>query len=485
MNEYTKLVSYSKIIFQMTGLQGVCLFMDETIAGLKLRMSHLHCSQIVVGFLVLVLIPVTYYGLAQYKFNGSYSVYDEVSHMSYAWSASHGNLPARGDNLEKVILDNWPCSGQDRLTEKTCSNGSPLASFTVSQQYNYFHPPVYYFITGWLARIIVAIGGAQSFTTAARAVSIVWMVAGIIALYFSLRSWRIERLYCYATCALVPFIPVFLNPGTAVTNDAAGLLTGAAAIWVMSKILLQQRRFIIPAVLIAFISGYLKGTFVFQFLAIAVVLVLLGLWKTKEHERARAWELMASGVAIGFSSLISLYSFTFIQSHRGNQSAVSIVQGLNTDPVQGSPIGELLRSLMNWVSLATDDTLRQGMDTAPGYSAWVALLSIVIIGSVGFLFFQQNKSEAHNLLVYISAFALLVYPTIVNLREYLSSGQVFPNVGERYGISVLPLILCCWAVAAHNKNDKQSKALVVTVPLVGCIVSFTSLVLLPMYSIPG
>ncbi|MEE8701468.1 glycosyltransferase family 39 protein [Bifidobacterium crudilactis] len=459
--------------------------MDGVRARMRSRLAHLRTSQVIVGFLVLVLLPATYFGLAQYKFNGSYSVYDEVSHMSYAWSVSHGNLPARGDSLEKVILDDWPCSGQDRSTENSCENGKPSESFAVTQQYNYFHPPVYYFITGWLARGISAVDSDITFMIAARALSIVWMVGGIIALYFSLRSWKIKRFYAYATCALVPFIPVFLNPGTAVTNDAAGLLTAAGAIWVLSQVLLKQRKFLVPAMSIAFMSGYLKGTFTFQFLAIAVALVCAALWRFRAHEWEKGKELCISGVSIGVTSIISLYSFTIIQGFRGNHDAVSVVQGLNTDPVVGSPIGELLRSTMDWTHLASADTLRQGMNSAPGYPVWMGLLTILIVGSVGFLFFQRREGEAQNMMMFTTALGMMLYPTIVNFREFLSSGQMFPYVGERYGISILPLVLCCWALALHNRGGKGANCLALALPVAGCIASFVSLALLPVYAVPS
>jgi hypothetical protein len=232
-------------------------------------------------------------------------------------------------------------------------------------------------------------------------------------------------------------------------------------------------------------SGYLKGTFTFQFLAIAVALVCAALWRFRAHEWEKGKELCISGVSIGVTSIISLYSFTIIQGFRGNHDAVSVVQGLNTDPVVGSPIGELLRSTMDWTHLASADTLRQGMNSAPGYPVWMGLLTILIVGSVGFLFFQRREGEAQNMMMFTTALGMMLYPTIVNFREFLSSGQMFPYVGERYGISILPLVLCCWALALHNRGGKGANCLALALPVAGCIASFVSLALLPVYAVPS
>jgi hypothetical protein len=448
------------------------------------RFSKRWFGNLLVGFVVLVLLPAAYYGLAQYKFNGSYSVFDEVSHMSYAWSVSHGNLPAKGDNVAQQVLDDWPCSGQDRSTIASCKDGKATSQFTVVQQYNYFHPPVYYFITGWFARIVSTIWTGISFMVAARALSIVWMVAGCIALYFALRSWKIEKIYCYATVALIPFIPVFLNPGTAVTNDAPGLLAGASTIWVSSMILLRQKKFLWPAVGLAFIFGLVKGTFVFQFLGLAAVLVLYGVWSLFRNtdDRQRGKDLLIQGMAIGISGLVSLYSFTIFQSFRGDQSAKSVIQGINTNPIVGSPLGELINTSMNWVLLADDGTLRGGMSDSVGYVPWIALLNVVILGAVGYVFFQQNSPKAYTVFAYVTALSLVLYPLIINFRQFLAANDFLPSVGERYGISILPLVLCCWALALHQR---RARAVAVVIPVLGAAVCFACLVMMPVFTIPS
>lgn len=67
---------------------------------------------IIAWLTIIVLIPALFFGLLQAKYHGVYSQIDEGTHISYAWSASHGRIPAKGDTVEQPILDDWACSSQ-------------------------------------------------------------------------------------------------------------------------------------------------------------------------------------------------------------------------------------------------------------------------------------------------------------------------------------------------------------------------------------
>ena len=437
---------------------------------------------VVLCVIVLVVLPSLYYGIAQYKFNGSYSIFDEITHMSYAWSASHGNIPMKGDSDASQALNDWSCSGQAGIELPKCNSGASAEKYpNLGQQYNYFHPPIYYFVTGIFARLISVVIPRISFFTAVRALSIVWMVAGCIALYFAIRAWKIERTYALSAVALVPYIPVFLNSGTAATNDAPALLCGASVVWVTAKIFVEQKKWFWQMILIILCCGFIKGTFVFPFLALAAVLVSYAVASFCRHQLDVARTSLIRGIVCGCASLVGVYAFQIVQKFRGDHTVASAVAGQNTDSPQGTPVGEFLNTVMSWTSLGlVKDSFREGMADSVGYPIWEAIIGIVIICSVIFLYFQHDKIQSHNMLCATTIFGLMMYPTLIQIREYMSSGELFRQITGRYGIVFLPLVLCCWALALQNR---KSNVVAVVIPLIGSILCFAGVILLPQYGV--
>lgn len=431
---------------------------------------------------VVVLLPFVYFGLAQYKFNGSYSLFDEITHVSYAWSMSHGDLPARGDSDPAVILNDWSCSGQENVPLPECNSGAKAEEYpNLGQQYNYFHPPLYYLVTGVLARGINGVFPAISFSHAARMLSIVWMVIGNIAFFLVLRTWNLKWKYRLSVVALVPFIPVFLNSGTAVTNDAPSLLCGAAALWVAGKILVERTSVYFPAIIIIFLCGNIKGTLVFPFLAMAAVLVLLGIYVYCHKDIDNGRRYFIHGWVIGLTALFSVAFFTFIQNMRGDSSVQSAVSGQNTDPPVGTPFGEFAKTVMSWLNLADGgDNLRQGMENGLGYSIWLVVLVLLIGSAAVVLYLQDDGYSEHTYLWILTLFGLFLYPTMVQVREYLNSGELFYDVSGRYGLAFLPLVLCCWGLVLQNRKDK---VLTISIPVMGMVLSFISILSIPIFTL--
>lgn len=437
-------------------------------------------AKAVIWCLVVVMLPCAYFGLAQYKFNGGYSLFDEITHVSYAWSVSHGELPAQGDSDPLEMLNDWSCSGQEGVPLPACDSGAEPEEYpNQGQQYNYFHPPLYYLITGFLARIISGVCPVISFSHAARALSIVWMVIGNVALYFALKKWGIKWRYIVSTIAIVPFVPVFLNSGTAVTNDAPALLCGAAVLWIAGKIFVEEKTCYASAIITILICGNIKGTMVFPFLAMAAVLVLTGIYTWYRIGRKSGRRYFIHGWVIGIAALISVAMFTLIQKTRGDSSVQSAVAGQNTDPPVGTPIGEFLQTVMSWLNLADGgDNLRQGMENGPGYSIWLSILVILIGSAAVALYLQHDRCYAHTYLWSLTLFGLFLYPALIQIRQYINSGELFYDVSGRYGLAFLPLVLCCWATVIQNRKDR---ILMIAIPVIAAVLSFACIASIPRF----
>ncbi|OZG64361.1 glycosyltransferase family 39 protein [Bifidobacterium eulemuris] len=435
--------------------------------------------------LLLVVVPSLYYGLALKAYGGTYSIYDEQTHMGYAWSVSHGEIPARGDLLPDEILDDLSCSGWRSISDKIANtpnlpacgaDTSAEQSLGAGEQYNYFHPPLYYAITGFLARLVSMLYSEISFAQAARAVSVIWMVAGLLAMYAALRKWQVNFSCSLAVCSLVPYIPIFLNTGTAVTNDAPGLLCGAGMLWLAARFFREKNyHLLIPLIIVVF-SCMIKGTFAFSIFALCFILVLHGLIDfVKANQRRTAVKEMVAACACVFVALVCVFGWRFIQSHRGDASYVPAITGTSTAPVEGLPIGEFLNTLMSSFDLSTSPGSLRGLDASVGYSGWLSLLQIVMLGAAFFLYFQNDGVCSHKLLVYSTIFGLLLSPALVQIMQYMGDRSMFVNVNIRYSIMMVPFVLCCWALTVQNRKQPWIAWCVSGIGFIVCFVSVLGL----------
>ena len=168
---------------------------------------------------------------------------------------------------------------------------------------------------------------------------------------------------------------------------------------------------------------------------------------------------------------------------RGDSSVQSAVFGQNTDPPVGSPIGEFAKTVMSWLNLADGgDNLRQGMENGPGYSIWLAMLLIIIGAAAVMLYMQNDGDDSHTYLWVLTLFGLFLYPMLVQVRQYLNSGELFYNVSGRYGLAFLPLVLGCWALTLQNRKDR---VLTVVIPVVATVLSFVCMLSIPRFVLVG
>lgn len=436
---------------------------------------------LIISAIVLVLLPSLYYGLAIRSYAGTYSPFDEQTHIGYAWSVAHGHIPAKGETLPPEVLNDWACSGWRSVEDTTsntaklpaCNSGAPAKAYPgAGEQYNSFHPPLYYLITGFIAQFISSVFSGVSFAHAAQYLSILWMVAGLIALYFALCKWNVSSSISLATCAIVPYIPVFLNAGSAVTNDAPALLCGAGFLWIAARFFIDKNYNPLIPCIIAFVACMIKGTFAFPLLALLTVMGLHALIRIiKDDQRPNAiQELIATSTTV-IITMISVYGWTAFQSHRGNQDYVAAIAGTNSHTVQGLPIGEFLNTFMMGFDMSILPGDLRNTDASAGYAMWLTVLRIVLIGAVFYLYFQNDSARSRQLLMYSTLFGMLLVPSLVQIREYLGNDSMFGGISPRYGMTLVPMILCCWALAVQNRKQP---VLAWGASVIGMIICFIS-----------
>lgn len=424
----------------------------------------------VIWLVCIIIIPTLFFGMLQLKYHGVYSQIDEGTHIGYAWSVSHGHIPAKGDTVEQPILDDWACSGQSNVELPSCGNTGDVTKFPAhGQQYNYIHPPLYYAITGFCARVITHFARSMSFAQAARLMQVPWIILGLALTYRALRTWGLKRLYAYSAVTVIPFVPVFLNAGSAVTNDAPALACGAMLLWCAARVFKQHRCDWLPATM-ALLFCLMKGTFAFGFLGFtAVMFVASVLWWYLGDTRLGFNGIISSCVT-GVVSLLCIFGWSKFQSARG----ASHWQNPNLvyrPKMEGSPIWEWARTALSGLNLGAFTSAGRDMSDQPAFIMWASLLAMVMIGAAGFLYFQHDGDSSHTLLLGTTVFSILLYPTLVQIREYLESGLMFSVVTVRYGMCLVPLSLCCWALSLQNR---RSCIVAVAFPAFGICCGFIS-----------
>ena len=153
------------------------------------------------------------------------SPFDEATHIDYAYQVAHGHIPARGSVIAPVIRADMLCRGpasRDVKLTRCGERNPPAKSFVVgAQNYNFGHPPVYYAITGVLARAAGLPFSGDHFIAFARLAGILWLFAGMLVLYLALRKFRVRWELAACGALLLALTPAVFYLDATVTNDAA------------------------------------------------------------------------------------------------------------------------------------------------------------------------------------------------------------------------------------------------------------------------
>ncbi|MGO5363050.1 MULTISPECIES: glycosyltransferase family 39 protein [unclassified Bifidobacterium] len=418
---------------------------------------------------IFVILPALFLGIYQSKLHGRYSNIDEPSHASYAWSVSHGHIPAKGDPIEEPILDDLSCAGQSNTENiPKCGTHAPLSKYPLGgTQYNFIHPPIYYAITGTAARIISHFIPSMTFVHAARLLQIVWVIIGIMLCFYSLRAWGVRETYALSGAAIIPYIPVVCNAGSAINNDAPALACGAAILWCMARIYRNNKYDWVPIVM-ALLFCSMKGTFAFGFLGLSIILFIQSMLLLYTGDRRKGTNGAILAVSVAAASVFCVIGWSKFQSIRGASDWSNPNASLGKVTITGTPLGEIMTTLFAGLNLANFDGQR-GLESQPASIMWVAVLAVILVGSLGFLYFQHDNDQSHMLLIATVAVSMLMFPTLIQIREFLSNGHMFLYVTPRYGMYLIPLVLCCWVLALQNR---RSKILAVSVPVFAIVCSF-------------
>lgn len=402
-----------------------------------------------VGLLALLM------SLTAILFGTSLSALDEQTHLDYAWQVAHGNLPATGDQLSDYVLEQWSCRGQSNMPNlPSCADalagGAEHVEYPAfGQQYNSFHPPVYYVtpaVTGLLAEAV-----GLEFSTGARLASTAWLVAGIVAVYAALRTWRLPRSWAASGAAvLLAFKPVIIS-GWQVTNDGPAMLVGAGALWVLGRWALRGRIGWVAPSLIALLAASTK---VMSAVGILAVVGLIGVMAVADVRR-RDWRTLgrrgATVLAPVVVTAVCWQLWDRFQSGRGDPGWDNPLFGISTRPVEGSPWDEVMPTLLDAFGLIRNSQLPGELD------GWQvdALTSVwwVLLTAAPFMVLVAFGTARNERLLGIAAIAGTIGAgIIVQAQEVIGNDHAFRLVSGRYAITLLPITVAALALSLHHRR---------------------------------
>lgn len=393
---------------------------------------------------------------------------DEATHADYAYLVSHLHVPARGSTISPAILREVSCHryarGAPDIPPCGVQNPDPAKYPFRGENYNSGHPPLYYAITGFGAWAIDKVLPGTHFISSARLLGVVWLFAGCFLLYLCLRRLAVDWRLAFAASASLALVPLVFHASSTVNNDAAAPLCGALALWLYLRI--PERRVPIAlAFVLTLACAATKELNALPFLIIALLLVVSAI---RDRLDVR-WKLeRAAAIVVAF--VVLHFGWQLFQSSRGVAHWVNPVLGVNTRAVQGIPFGEFLRSAtagFDW----TPYYLPTDMDTS-AVQAWSHVVAAAL-AAIPLVVLLVTQRSARNQLGVLCLLGVLVYPFAVQLQAVFTLHVYFATVTDRYGLSLIPLMVAALVLLI---NASQRRLAFVGVVSVGGLAMFSGAV---------
>jgi hypothetical protein len=386
------------------------------------------------------------------------SLFDEPTHLDYAYELAHGHVPAAGSYISPAIRDEIVCRGPASRKVQLTQCGTPAPHYTTrtgnNQNYNFSHPPLYYGITGVLTRAGSVVWRGAHFVSIARLLGIFWLFAGMFVSYLGLRKLNVNWLIAACGAELLAFTPAIFYLDSTVTNDAAAALCGGATIWLVGRIFVDRKLgLVVPFVLSALMAAT-KILNALPILALAVLLFVLAI-RERRTSGANAKRMGLLG-AVSVAGTLAVYLvWTFSQNHRGDPNWVNPIKGISGRPLHGSPFDELFSTTFSGANLLSYGYLPPQLTSDP-MTIFLRLLGPLAAGCAVAVLALNRPLTARWMVAGAGALGALTFPLLVEIQVWISSNEYFPHVVLRYGVSLVPLLIASIAIAADDKKLKRT-----------------------------
>jgi hypothetical protein len=373
------------------------------------------------------------------------SLIDEIQHIDYLHRAESGGIVRTGDKISPFALHEAACRGLDNKIEApTCSSLSqyPAGGINSADQ----NPPLYYYATLAVSRVVQLTGQARDIVTAGRLAGAAWLGLGLFVLWLIAEqlgakvSTRAAMVVLIGSNAGVLYMSSIVNP------DSTALLSGGL---VLLAVLLWERGRapLVLAALAAAAAVLLKNSNILGVIAVALYLALRAIAPADETEagRSRRAYLVAAAVTL-VSSAVAEYGWLLLRRHIGLVSVASLPlnQQYHIDHLSPSQVLQVINYLAT--------PLQQVTVTPFYFPVWPAnLAALLVMGAVvGAICFHKGLGRLRSMAFASVAVLVLGGPFLVVTVFVLQ--KVLSEVPVRYGFSLLPMLGALTAYAAGRSR---------------------------------
>lgn len=386
---------------------------------------------------------------------------DEWTYLDYAWKVSAGHIPVAGEPVAREILVAWSCRGMDGtiqgVTLPTCSvaNGADVSAWPYKgQNYNAFHPPVYFLLMGLFARAVSVSG--MSFVTGARLFCGLVVAVSLSALYFAIRRWCVGRVAAFSATLLTLATPGVAASAAIAHSESINVLAGACAVWLGARIVVDRNfGWKVPAIVAVAVAS-MRVISTVGLLALALAEILFAIFPrisgmaVSRIERRR---LAGIGIAIVAGVMATYLAWALWQGIRTHASYVPATKGVSTSEFGNSDIGRVLRTLISVYGLSQypQDWYMQLSLNSTVLVAWSTALYCFYLALPWVALAVSFKERTKRTLAASAAAGPLVAGVVVQAREIVTNASFFRNISGRYALSALPLFAASAAFVCDRK----------------------------------
>ena len=380
------------------------------------------------------------------------SPFDEGVHFDYVIEASRFELVRKGEQIGPEAMRVVACRGVDidGVALPPCDpdelvpEAFPGLGFSTAD----IHPPVYYGITGILARGLVATGIAPDMFTAARLVGILWLGLGLLLIWYVGREVGIAAAPLAVVIAALVATPTLLHASATVNNDTTGLVAGG----LLALVTLRWERGSSPLWLLgamAFFALALKTT---NALAVGVCVAYLLLRPRPSDEPVEESEPVeprrsnraAILIMVG-ASAVSLVGWVVLRA--------LLATSVELPPDAAAPPGiRVLDVLSHLTTFITPVSYGLPATEVLGEVAFWAMggyLGVLMVGATVGPVLRGAFSERRDRLAASAGLTMLLGGVLFALASYALYGRV--TVSPRYGISLIPVLAVGLAAAIRSR----------------------------------
>jgi hypothetical protein len=378
---------------------------------------------------------------------------DELQHYDYLVKASRGQLVRNGERVGQEAMREEACRGIDAVFQTPpCDSATFDPSHYQELGYNTAssQSPIYYAISGLIARAMAALLGFESLFTAARLTGAFWLALGLAAVVGIARRIDVGRAGIVLACGVLLFSPVVLHAHATVNADAVLLAAGGAVM--LATLVAEERggRWLSLPVAAGFIAFAAEPTTIFASGTAALYLGLrsLGAWRRMPTKAALRMMLVGIGLLLAVVAANEATGW-FKQSIALDVPAVTLPKDvqLAAPEITSEHVLTAIPALMTPLR----DPYLPAFLSAPSVRATVRMTDLVLVSLlIAAATMSRPGSRVVTLAVSVLIVGFVAGPLLV-LYNFSTSKVYFP-IPSRYGLSMAPTIVAVAASVVTRRN---------------------------------